>query len=599
MREVEGPTPSPHGDRPESATLLFKDDVLSELAEVANVAQFVSYDPRLAQRHARIYGYEAEHRFESIEAAVSALLTASPENSVNIRCFIPGESKSLKFIYGLTDADEVVAAVRDLASEGLYTIINETVDINDGGISGVALGDLLEFAPRDTPRCVEKPGTASLPRLLGLRLLEKVYRFRPNLSNYTRNQRVEFSIHPIKRGVEHDHTIIWEIGQFDEVKAVADIRWPNNFSRFMGDKAFGLLIADMLGLLVPATTVFPRFLPPFSFGTSTGTGEVWIRTCPVEQDPGKFTTRHGWLDPYKLMAEEDPEGTKISSVLAQEGVDALYSGALIVGTRPSLLGVDDVLDWPGLFSWLSDEGGNDALNPSHRIIELLPDSIYEMVIRDPRAENLNPIGKADFVSALNDIVRDRDFYRSRYFRRIALTNEAEMLSNRAAFDLSQNEVERLNRLLLEASYPKEIAKSEEIIVQGVRGYGDNFMLGSAAIGELPEYVKDSVLQLYEQAAAALGPVRFEWVRDRERVWIAQFHRGATATTGSVIYPGEAEVYHRFDVREGIDALRALIAEVKGTKDGIILEGNVGVTSHLGDLLRRAKIPSKIEPSQRN
>jgi hypothetical protein len=33
------------------------------------------------------------------------------------------------------------------------------VDIEDGGVSGVAYGDMLEFAPGDTPRYVEKPGT--------------------------------------------------------------------------------------------------------------------------------------------------------------------------------------------------------------------------------------------------------------------------------------------------------------------------------------------------------------------------------------------------------------------------------------------------------
>jgi hypothetical protein len=36
------------------------------------------------------------------------------------------------------------------------------------------------------------------------------------------------------------------------------------------------------------------------------------------------------------------------------------------------------------------------------------------------------------------------------------------------------------------------------------------------------------------------------------------------------------------------------AEPAGTWNGIILLGHVGVTSHFGDLLRRARIPSRIE-----
>ncbi|HWT01834.1 MAG TPA: hypothetical protein VN256_16425 [Pyrinomonadaceae bacterium] len=597
MRKVKGPVQAQQNGGRDAAGSLLKDEVLSRLADVANVAQFVSFDPRPEQRHARIYGYEADHPFGSVEAAASALLKASPDKSVNVRSFLPGESKSLEFLYGLTGVEKVSAEVRRLASNGFYTIVNETVNVNDGGVSGVLLGDTLEFAPGDTPRCVEKPGTASLPRQMGLRLLEKVYHFRPELYIYARDQRVEFSVHPIKRGVENGHTIIWELERFEQVESAPNIRWPNKFSRFMGDKAFGLLIADVLGLPVPATTVFPRWLPPFSFGRPTGTGEVWIRTCPAEQNPGKFSTARGWLDPYKVMAEEDGEGTQISSVLAQEGVEAVYSGALIVGTKPSSLEPDDILDWTGFFSWLGGEGRYDAPSPSRRIVELLPGELRELVLKGARAENPDQATKASLLAALNEIIKDRNFYRAAYFRRVVPTDEAEALLRREPSDLSDAEVERRNRLLLKACYLREIAGTEEVIVEGTSGFGDEFMLGKAEKRKLPGDVLDSVLQVYEQAAASLGPVRFEWVRDTERVWIVQLHRGATATTGNTIYPGEAEVWRRLDIEQGIDALRALIAEVQNTQDGIILIGNVGVNSHLGDLLRRAKIPSKIEPSR--
>jgi hypothetical protein len=62
----------------------------------------------------------------------------------------------------------------------------------------------------------------------------------------------------------------------------------------------------------------------------------------------------------------------------------------------------------------------------------------------------------------------------------------------------------------------------------------------------------------------------------------------------VVHPGEAKHYHIFSVSEGIESLRELIGKVHGTEEGIVLVGRVGVTSHLGDLLRRARIPSRIE-----
>jgi hypothetical protein len=299
-----------------------------------------------------------------------------------------------------------------------------------------------------------------------MRLLETVYRFRPPLEARS-EVRTEFSVHPLRRGYRREHTIFWEEERVAPVSLHADVVWPNRFSRLIGDKAFGLLVAHLLELPVPSTTVIPRGLPPFSFGIPTNTGETWIRTCPVEQVPGRFTTHHGWLDPFALLCHEDREGEAIASVLAQEGVDAQYSGALVTGD-----------------------------------------------------------------------------------------------SNRP-------------------------------ILEGVRGSGEQFMLGRAAPERIPDSVSGAVLDLYTQARAELGPVRFEWAYDGRRAWILQLHRGVSATSQRTIYSGEAQVYHRFDVARGIEALRELVGEIEGTGEGVVLVGNIGITSHLGDILRRARIPSRL------
>ena len=86
----------------------------------------------------------------------------------------------------------------------------------------------------------------------------------------------------------------------------AEVMWPNAFSRRLGDKAFGLLIAHLVGLNVPRATVVSRWVAPFTFGDSTGTGEIWMRTCPTEPVPGYFSTRFGWTDPVRLLEAEDP-----------------------------------------------------------------------------------------------------------------------------------------------------------------------------------------------------------------------------------------------------------------------------------------------------
>lgn len=457
--------------RPQQADNLYKDEVLDRLASRTNVAQFVSFAPNLQQRYARLHGRKPNHQFGSIESAIDAILGNSLEASVNVRSFDPNNPKSREFVYGLKERSRVESEVRRLAASGLHTIINETIDIQDGGVSGVLLGNTLEFAPGDTPRAVEKPGTASLPADIGLKMLETVFGFRPALE-FPARMRVEFSIHPLRRGFMQQHTIIWELEEIGEVSVEPALHWPNLFSRHIGDKAYGLLLASLYGLPVPLTKVVSRKVPPFQFGLPTGTGETWIRTCPYVPIPGKFTTKRGWIDPFQLLLNEDPDGTKLSSVLAQEGIAAVYSGALITGRGPS--------------------------------------------------------------GSLN------------------------------------------------------------LTIEGRRGFGDVFMTGLKRGSKLPPTIESSVRALYERAASIFGPVRMEWVADRDQVWIVQLHRGETESVGSVIVPGKPSRFVRFEVQDGLEALRFLATQLRTDGAGIIVVGDVGITSHFGDVLRKAGVPSRIE-----
>lgn len=446
-----------------------KDAILDRLARDSNVAQFVSFSPHLKQRFAWIRGHPPNDSFASPASAVEALLRASPEGSVNIRSFDPQFPKSREFIYGRTATDEVMDEVRRLAGEGLHTIVNETVDVHDGGVSGVAFGNLVEFAPGDTPRCVEKPGTAAVPREFGDRLFKAVYGFTPDLPG-GHNLRVEFSLHPLRRGYRHNHTIIWETEQASSPPTATYGDWDNRFSAHIGDKTFGLLMAHLAGLPVPRTIAVPRKLAPFTFGRDTGLAEPWIRSAEAgEQVAGRFTTERGWRDPYELMQQEDPDGEAIAAFLYQQGVEARYAGALVT----------------------------------------------------------QPDGK--------------------------------------------------------------------VMIEGVSGFGDEFMGGEQPPEDLPDEVNDRVRELYKQVFEVFGPVRFEWVLDKDTTWILQLYRGKSQTSGRVIYPGEVNRYRHFDVSEGLESFRKLVAEVAEKADeGIILEGRVGVTSHFGDLLRRARVPSRIQ-----
>lgn len=78
------------------------------------------------------------------------------------RRYHPNSPRSREFVYGLKLRDDVISTLNRLAYSDLHLIVNETIDVHDGGVSGVIQGDVVELAPDDTPRCVEKPGVASL-----------------------------------------------------------------------------------------------------------------------------------------------------------------------------------------------------------------------------------------------------------------------------------------------------------------------------------------------------------------------------------------------------------------------------------------------------
>lgn len=445
--------------------VLMKDDVLNDLADRCNIAQFVSFSPDTAQRYARINGRPPNEQYSSVEEAVSVLLRAAESRAINIRSFRPGDSKGQELIIGLTTVGDIASAIRMRASSGFYTIANELIPLDDGGVSGVSIGDVIEFAPADTPKCVEKPGVASLPRAIGLGLLTATYGFEPAIDLGPR-QRVEFSLHPIRRGIRREHTIIWELESAPSLSGAIG-KWPNRYSEFIGDKVYGLLIAHLLGFPVPRTTVINRHVAPFSFGTPTGTSEVWIRTAPHVPIAGKYPTLFGWSDPYKMMSECDAAGNVLPTILAQESVEFVFSGAAQTTTSG-------------------------------------------------------------------------------------------------------------------------------LVVEGGPGRGDAFMIGEKNATAIPVDLNREIKKIHDSLCHHLESVKFEWVWDGSAVWIVQLHARRKTNGAGVIFEGPAERYLEFDATLGLEALRNLAASIRGKHIGVVVVGEVGITSHLGDVLREAEIPSRLE-----
>lgn len=454
---------------------LLKDDKLAFMYEKmdCNIARYVSIAPDMSIRYVNI---DADYVYKgNLKNCILDLIESSNSKSVNIRSFSLESMKGHSLVYGKQDyeIDEILNVIQKNCNENKYSIINETIDVNDGGVSGVILGNIIEFAPNDTPKCVEKPDICFLEKNMGMHLLKTVYGFEPDC-DFGESYRVEFSLHPHREGLRKSHTIIWEYEKFEEYEYDIKIKWPNKFSRFIGDKPFGLIIADYLGFNVPYTTVISRNVPPFSFGQETGLKEKWIRTAPIVKEPGKYYTGDKWTDPFVLMQKEELKGDNqinIASILSQSAVEAVYSGGAIIGENQA-----------------SD------------------------------------------------------------------------------------------------------------VIEGVAGKGDNFMVGADYLDFLPDSVLLKLKELLNEIRKyyyLLGDVSIEWVFDGTKIWLVQLNQIKEKGLGTTIVVGEPTKYEKFYVEDGLEQLRSKINAIKGRDIGIELIGDVGLTSHFGDVLRHANIPSFI------
>ena len=484
----------------------YKDEVLVALAASCNVAQFVSYGPDKIQRHNCICGHKIDEliAMPAIEIA-SLLLSKSIDHKLNIRSFRPAQWSGNPFITGLDDVDEICDHINDLTDKGYHVIVHEAIDVCDGGISCVLNNGYVEFVPDDTPRFVEKVSDLPIPSLTvkdfisflspvytGVKTFQKLCVFGMVNNNHIlfdcNKDRVEFNLHPRPCGYKHYNITIWEIDRSvsndrSDCEILTPRRscfdWPNKFSQHIGDKVYGLLVANMLTDYVPRTIVHVRTkkVAPFMFGADTGTEELWTRTCPKVQVPGKYATVHKYADPYQLMNDEDPDNEVLTSCIVQTGVKAEWSGAYICD-----------------------------------------------------------------------------------------------------------------------GYGK-------IAIEGTRSYGDEYMQG-AKKEELPHDVYSAVLDRGIRLAQKLHTnVRFEWVYDGYHVWVVQLHMGSVESDigRKIIYLNSAPRYIEYHPEDGLDSLRELIETIKqesvspwSERSGICVVGNVGMSSHIADILRKERISSYIK-----
>jgi biopolymer transport protein ExbB/TolQ len=160
--------------------------------------------------------------------------------------------------------------------------------------------------------------------------------------------------------------------------------------------------------------------------------------------------------------------------------------ALCSRTSPFLAG-DDIADWPAFASALASAGQG----PAARLWEALPEDAQQLVQAAAKQEPKDS-QKGAILKAINRALRRPDLWRDEDTRDLALPREARELLAKDREDLSPAEVERLNRLVLNAAFagqvdarPKRrVSTLGRIIVFVVRHRSNPINDVSAAVGDI-------------------------------------------------------------------------------------------------------------------
>jgi hypothetical protein len=130
--------------------------------------------------------------------------------------------------------------------------------------------------------------------------------------------------------------------------------------------------------------------------------------------------------------------------------------ALAIPGQPALA-VNDILDWASLLQKLNNPTQAGA---GQRIWSLLGADVQQVIQQVAATPGKVPTEaqKTQIIAALNGVLLRSDFYLAPAFASLTIPVAVKNLLQ-AGTVLSQDEVEKLNRLLLEAAYPQEIVKS--------------------------------------------------------------------------------------------------------------------------------------------
>jgi hypothetical protein len=143
--------------------------------------------------------------------------------------------------------------------------------------------------------------------------------------------------------------------------------------------------------------------------------------------------------------------------------------------RSPLLRPEEIQYAP-LCARLSKESQAEGPSPGKRILELVSADARTLIAAVGAGTPLDEARRPVLRDALNGVINRRDFHQREAFGRLDPPDEARDLLARDRGELSQQQVQRLNRLLLEAAYPDEIGGMDRAGQLGLHDYARHALI---------------------------------------------------------------------------------------------------------------------------
>ena len=137
----------------------------------------------------------------------------------------------------------------------------------------------------------------------------------------------------------------------------------------------------------------------------------------------------------------------------------------------------DVVDWFTLLNRVHADGKADATTPAGQIWKTLSSDGKQAIAEFPRSlEDFGPRDNGRFrrvLGELNKLLDSENLYEEAAWAKTSLNGETkELLAERESSELEANKLRRLNRLLVEAAFPRLIKRSQSESIMFVYGPWD-------------------------------------------------------------------------------------------------------------------------------